>query len=87
VTAVTQTIDDEDEFKGFGDDDQAPEVADAQFDTLAPAKPVKEKKTKKEKAKKQETNEEKINPSELESNVFKALEEDAAEEGTDVSAW
>ncbi len=87
MTTITQKIDDEEEFKGFDDDGQAPEVADAQFDALAPAKPIKEKKTKKEKAKKKETNEEKINPSKLEANVFKALEEDAAEEGTDISAW
>ena len=87
MTAVAQTIDDEDEFKGFGDDDQASEMADAQPETLAPTKPVKEKKTKKEKVKKQDTNEEKSKARKLESNVFKALEADGSEEGTDVSAW
>jgi ATP-dependent RNA helicase DDX24/MAK5 len=88
VTAVTQTVDDEDEFKGFGDDVIAePEVTDTQLENSKPANPVKEKKTKKEKAKKQETKEEKPNARDLESNVFKALEEDAAEEGADVSAW
>jgi ATP-dependent RNA helicase DDX24/MAK5 len=79
--------DDEDEFKGFGDGDLAPKAAEAQPDISDLAKPVKEKKTKKEKAKKQETKEEKSKPLDLETNVFKALEEDAAEEGTDVSAW
>ncbi|PMD65318.1 DEAD-domain-containing protein [Hyaloscypha bicolor E] len=87
VTAVTQMADDEDEFKGFGDGDLAPKAAEAQPDIPDLAKPVKEKKTKKEKAKKQETKEEKSKPLDLETNVFKALEEDAAEEGTDVSAW
>lgn len=84
---MTQTDDGEDEFKGFGDDDLASKVAEAQSKTLEPVKPAKEKKHKKESAKKQETKEEKTKPRDLESNVFKALEEDAVDEGTDVSAW
>jgi ATP-dependent RNA helicase DDX24/MAK5 len=88
VTAVTQTVDDEDEFKGFGDDDvMEPEVTGTQLESSKQAKPAKEKKAKKEKAKKQETKEEKTKLRDLELNVFKALEEDAAEEETDVSAW
>jgi ATP-dependent RNA helicase DDX24/MAK5 len=88
VTAVTRTVDDEDEFKGFGDEELVePEVTDTQLECSKAAKPVKEKKAKKEKAKKQETKEEKTKPRDIESNVFKALEEDAAEEETDVSAW
>ncbi len=85
---MTQTIDEEDEFQGFGDDDFGePQVTETNLESSQPAKPAKEKKAKKEKAKKQEAAEEKISHQDLESNVFKALEEDSAEEGTDVSAW
>jgi ATP-dependent RNA helicase DDX24/MAK5 len=88
VTAVTQTIDDDDEFQGFGDDNVGePQVTKSRLENSQPAKPAKEKKAKKEKAQKQETTEEKTRHQDLESNIFKALEEDDAEEGTDVSAW
>ena len=52
-------------------------------------KPVKEKKAKKDKSKKTSKAEEKSQESveNLKENVFKALEEDAGEEGTEVSAW
>lgn len=82
--------DDEEEFEGFGDDDVGESRKEPVSEETQPAKPIKEKKAKKEKATK-----EKPKPAEkpetvlssLKENVFKALEEDAAEEGTDVSAW
>lgn len=53
------------------------------------AKPVKEKKAKKDKLKETPKTEEKaqLPAEELKQNVFKTLEEDAAEEEADVSAW
>jgi ATP-dependent RNA helicase DDX24/MAK5 len=85
VTAAVQTADDEDEFEGFGDDDPIEEVA------AKPApkeKPAKEKKPKKEKSKKPESkNNKSTTLDDLKTNIFKALEEDSAEDGTDVSAW
>jgi len=88
VTNACQTVADEDEFKGFGDDDLKENVAVVPPETLKSARPVKEKKTKKEKVKKQDSiAEDKPDSNKLESNVFKVLEEDALEEGTDVSAW
>lgn len=85
---MTQTIDEEDEFQGFGYDDVGePQVTETKLESSQPAKPAKEKKAKKEKAKKQEITEEETHHQDLELNVFKALEEDAVEEGIDVSAW
>jgi ATP-dependent RNA helicase DDX24/MAK5 len=87
VTAAVQTVDDEDEFKGFGDDDLKEKVADIPPKTSKPVTPAKEKKAKKDKAKADLVVEDKPDSNKLEANVFKALEEDALEEGTDVSAW
>ncbi|KAL3421844.1 ATP-dependent rna helicase mak5 [Phlyctema vagabunda] len=80
------TVPDEDVFEGFGDDDDVNEEKTA-------AKPAKEKKSKKEKKKEKKkkpiaTEDKTDEPEEdLKTNIFKALEEDGAEEGTDVSAW
>jgi ATP-dependent RNA helicase DDX24/MAK5 len=62
-------------------------MADVQPEDPKRAQPV-EKKAKKEKAKQHTlVTEDKTKSVDLETNVFKALEEDFPEEGTDVSAW
>jgi len=84
VTAAVQTVDNEEEFEGFGDDDPIEMAAKPE----PKEKPVKEKKSKKEKSKKPELKKDESPTSDdLKTNIFKALEEDSAEEGTDVSAW
>ena len=84
MTAAVQTINDEEEFRGFEDD--PPE--EPQKGVKPKEKPVKEKKAKKGKSKKFETKaDDDTKAEEFKVNVFKALEEDAAEEETDVSAW
>lgn len=80
----------EDIFEGFGDEDPVQLEATSKDQEERPAKPMKENKTKKEKtmkkiAKPDETS--KKEPNKLLPNVFKALEEDATKEETDVSAW
>ncbi|TAQ87517.1 hypothetical protein B7494_g4174 [Chlorociboria aeruginascens] len=86
-SADVEEINDDEEFKGFEDGD----IIEAEKSTARPenAKPAKEKKAKKEKSKKDIAKEEKKLPSadELETNIFKALEDNAAEDMTDVSAW
>lgn len=83
-----QTPNDDDEFEGFSDDDVVEPKENTKLDSMKPTKPKKEKKAKKDKAKKQIA-EVKDAPesSDLKANIFKALEDDAAEEETDVSAW
>jgi ATP-dependent RNA helicase DDX24/MAK5 len=88
VSAIAETPKDDDEFEGFPDDDAVELKKNTQPDSTKPTKPTKEKKAKKDKPKKQ-ISEPKETPqsSDLKANIFKALEEDAAEEETDVSAW
>ncbi|KUJ12295.1 DEAD-domain-containing protein [Mollisia scopiformis] len=91
VTAAAPKYDDEEEFEGFGDDE--PESTATSNDEIKPAEvskaeSKKEKKPKKEKTKRQAAKvDEKVQSSEVLSNAFKALEDDDAEDGTDVSAW
>jgi ATP-dependent RNA helicase DDX24/MAK5 len=97
VSAKAQKLayDEEDEFEGFGDDEH--DVAEAfkkpisegteSATPLKEKKETKEKKAKKDKSKKAQNTEEKSPAEDLKQNVFKALEEGAAEEETDVSAW
>jgi ATP-dependent RNA helicase DDX24/MAK5 len=85
VTAAVQTVDNEEEFEGFGDDSP---IEEAPAKPEPKEKPTKEKKAKKEKSKKPELKKDESPTSDdLKTNIFKALEEDSAEEGTDVSAW
>jgi ATP-dependent RNA helicase DDX24/MAK5 len=94
VSASIQTPDDDDEvFEGFGDDPVDPEsAAPASIEEVKPRKEKeakdkkKEKKEKKEKSKESPKPEDKAESNELQTNIFKALEEDA-EDGIDVSAW
>jgi len=81
-------VDDEEEFEGFDDDDLEPKIENN--DILESAPTPKEKKQKKEKKKKEQATtkaQEKVTVTELTSNIFKALEEDAEDDGIDVSAW
>ncbi|TVY82828.1 ATP-dependent RNA helicase mak5 [Lachnellula suecica] len=96
VSATVQTPAYDDEvFEGFGEDPVDAEPTEAA--AADEAKPKKEKKSKKDKKKDKKgktdkpkeaskTEEEKPGSDKLESNIFKALEEDA-EDGVDVSAW
>jgi ATP-dependent RNA helicase DDX24/MAK5 len=92
ANAPEEVADPDDVFEGFGNDDITPPAASERGDARS-AKPPKEKKTKKEKKDKPKKKTTKPNedPKEelnkLVPNVFKALEEDAAKEETDVSAW
>lgn len=81
---------DEEVFEGFGDDDIQPESAKTGSGTTkAEPKLKKEKKEKKKETAKDETDEAnaQLAKEALAANIFKALEEDAEEEGVDVSAW
>jgi ATP-dependent RNA helicase DDX24/MAK5 len=85
-SAVTQAVDYDEEFESFGDDN-----VEVQIETTSQpeeTKPVKKTKEKKEKSKKVRTKlVDKQQAGNPKPNVFKALEEDATEEETDVSAW
>ncbi|CAL3962770.1 unnamed protein product [Diplocarpon coronariae] len=100
VTAANPIFNEDDVFEGFGDDVQETEAEAA--DSAQPAKVVeakketqkdrKEKKAKRDKKEKRNKTEleakDKLDqPKEPEANIFKLLENDAAEEETDVSAW
>jgi ATP-dependent RNA helicase DDX24/MAK5 len=111
VTTAAQTIDDESEFEGFGDDTAETGVLEPQLevsgkentskgadnkqkpDIDGEVKPRQEKKEKGEKKDKPQkvatTLEDESEDEHLASNIFKALEDDAAEEeeGIDVTAW
>jgi ATP-dependent RNA helicase DDX24/MAK5 len=82
--------DDEEEFEGFGDDvaeepQKEPVSEHTQPATLKKEKKAKKDKPTKEKPKPGEKSQTAVNN--FKENVFKALEEDAADEETDVSAW
>jgi ATP-dependent RNA helicase DDX24/MAK5 len=82
------TADDDEEFKGFEDDDLEPKVAESRAEIVKPAQPSKVKKAKDEKSKKRDmAREDNTKLGDLKANMFKVFEEDAAEEGTDISAW
>src|SRR4051812_21717714 len=85
-SAPAPDVDYDEVFEGFGEDSsaEAPEAQPAKSAT-----PKKEKTAKKEKARKTPASPEvvKKQPDNLVSNVFKALDEDAAEQEIDVSAW
>lgn len=98
MTAAAPAIDDEDEFEGFGDDIVEESTTEGKPKSPEQEKPAKEKKAKKEKKEKKDESkkldakpdskaEDITEVDELKPNIFKALEEDAAEEGTDVAAW
>ncbi|KAH8803107.1 P-loop containing nucleoside triphosphate hydrolase protein [Xylogone sp. PMI_703] len=97
LSLVAQAEDqDSDEFEGFGDDDLgASNGEDAQDEEAEPVKPAKETKPKKErpkseKKKKKEsaTNaQNKESQENLQANIFEALEQEAAEDDIDLSAW
>ena len=86
TTGQVPEYDEDDEFEGFGDDDVNEPSKKTSAENKQATKPVKEKK---DKLKQQPKPDEKaqLATEELKQNVFKALEEDAAEEETDVSAW
>jgi ATP-dependent RNA helicase DDX24/MAK5 len=85
VTAAVQTVDNEEEFEGFGDDSP---IEEAPAKSEPKEKPTKEKKAKKEKLKKPESKKDESPTLDgLKTNIFKALEEDTTEEEIDVSAW
>ncbi|TVY42280.1 ATP-dependent RNA helicase [Lachnellula occidentalis] len=95
VSATVQTPENEDdEWEGFGEDvvEPAPVEVSSNEELESKAekkeKKSKAKKDKKDKSKKKETPkaETEAEPDKLETNIFKALEEDA-EDGIDVSAW
>jgi ATP-dependent RNA helicase DDX24/MAK5 len=92
TTVQGPEYDEDDEFEGFGGDDVNRPSKKTSAENKEATKPVKEKKAKKDKkdkSKQQPKPDEKaqLATEELKQNVFKALEEDAAEEETDVSAW
>ena len=88
VSAIVEAPEYDDEFEGFSDDDVAGLKKTLRSDRTKPTKPAKEKKAKKDKPRKETSKLEGISPSsELKANIFKALQEDVAEEGIDVSAW
>lgn len=91
MSANVKPAEDEEIFEGFGDDEPT-EINETDTPTgkAGPTNTAKEKKAKKEKTKKKSAKtEEKVDTiaDDLKTNVFKALEDDAAEEETDVSAW
>ena len=101
ANAPEDAVDLDDVFEGFGDDDKKPAEVTEKSDAHAikspeGLKPKKEKREKKEKKEKKEiAKKSSAKPAEASKeapnvsvpNVFKALEEDTAEEETDVSAW
>ncbi|KAF4628963.1 hypothetical protein G7Y89_g9189 [Cudoniella acicularis] len=89
VSAIAPTVNYDDEFEGFDDEVNETRTTDNNVDSkVKVAKNKKDKKDKKTKLKSQEPGTETTEPSELETNVFKALEQDQQdEEGVDVTAW
>ncbi|PBP21879.1 DEAD/DEAH box helicase [Diplocarpon rosae] len=104
VTAAKQTSNENDVFKGFGDDSQETVIAEPQAGAAESSQPAivvkakketqkdrKEKKAKRDgkekKIKNKPTSEDQAEPKEPQTNIFKLLEDDAAGEDTDVSAW
>lgn len=94
VSATAQTAEYDDEFEGFGDDepvekeDGKPEAQDTKSpESVKTKKEKKDKKAKKDKPKKESKAEESEEPDDIKLNIFQALEDEAAEEETDVSAW
>lgn len=78
----------EDEFEGFSDNEAPESTTESQPAKVKSAKETKDKKAKKERNTKKTPAPKKIEATdELEENIFEALQEDAAKDETDVSAW
>lgn len=92
MSSKGQPENEEEEFEGFGNDD-LPEIdtnateASEKSSKVKPAKAKKEKKKKAKKPNEKVTTNEPLSELGLGKNIFAALEEDAKNEGADVSAW